>query len=386
MLRIVQLVQYIYWGICSVGPLINPVWTMAYFLPTTTLISVVSAPLLEGSENKHIFLSIMCEHKATFNRLNSSVWREACSNPVLVRSAALSFNVFKPFINYLSVSKRKKTVVFFVLSFHVWGISSLSWSNIRCRRNTALSEKNKKGENEKSRTRRRWPHKGAPVCAWRSVRSVCLYAICMQARCVFEWRIKGPHAQGLHGADSWPIKRGPPKAEWKNEIEKKKETPTSEEAPAVRISKVQRCNCAGWKRAYLSLKHASNPQPTMSAYKRWGWKQRDQRGCGGWVGEWMEGRMEGWSDRGNRPVSFTFLFPAFHAWAVCILSATGYSLAFEVKARVGLLMQTVTWQQHMQPFFKNPASCKLRAWNVSVKSKQSRSISSDSKIQKICWK
>lgn len=55
----------------------------------------------------------------------------------------------------------------------------------------------------------------------------------------------------------------------------------------------------------------------------------------------MEGRMEGWSDGGNRPVSFTFLFPAFHAWAVCILSATGYSLAFEVKARVGLLMQTV---------------------------------------------
>lgn len=58
----------------------------------------------------------------------------------------------------------------------------------------------------------------------------------------------------------------------------------------------------------------------------------------------MEGRMEGWSDGGNRPVSFTFLFPAFHAWvdAVCILSATGCSLAFEVKARVGLLMQTVT--------------------------------------------
>lgn len=98
----------------------------------------------------------------------------------------------------------------------------------------------------------------------------------------------------------------------------KKEKSTSEEAAAVRISKVQCCNRAGWKRAYLSLKHASNPRPTMSIYKRWGWKQREQRGSGGRMG----GRREERRDGGNRPVSFTFLFLAFHAWAVCILSAT----------------------------------------------------------------
>lgn len=180
----------------------------------------------------------------------------------------------------------------------------------------------------------------------------CVYmqSVCGRG-CVFEWRIKGLHVQGLHRADSWPIKRGPPKAEWKNEMGKKKETPTSEEAPAVRISKVHRCNCAGWKRAYLSLKHASNPRPTMSAYKRCGWKQREQRGSGGWVDEWIARRVEEWSDGGNRSVSFTFLFPAFHVWAVCILSATTCSLAFEVKARVELLMQTATWEQHTQPFF-----------------------------------
>lgn len=294
MLRIVQLEQYIYWGICSVGPLINPVWTMAYFLPTTTLISVVSAPLLEGSENKHIFLSIMCEHKATFNRLNSSVWREACSNPVLVRSAALSFHVFKPFINYLSVSKRKKTVVFFVLSFHVWGISSLSWSNIRCRRNTALSEKNKKGENEKSRTRRRWPHKGAPVRARRSVRSVCLYAICMQARCVFEWRIKGPHAQGLHGADSWPIKRGPPKAEWKNEIEKKKKHPHQRKRQPWGFLKCSAATALAEK----GPTSASNTPQILS--QQWvltkgGAESKGTReaAVGGWVNGWREGWRDG---------------------------------------------------------------------------------------------
>lgn len=146
----------------------------------------------------------------------------------------------------------------------------------------------------------------------------CVYmqSVCGRG-CVFEWRIKGPHVQGLHGADSWPIKRGPPKAEWKNEIEKKrkrKKHPHQRKRQQWGFLKCSAATALAEKRAYLSLKHASNPRPTMSVYKRWGWKQREQRGSGG--------RMEGWSDGGNRPVSFTFLFAVFHAWAVCILSAT----------------------------------------------------------------
>lgn len=120
----------------------------------------------------------------------------------------------------------------------------------------------------------------------------CVYmqSVCGRG-CVFEWRIKGPHVQGLHGADSWPIKRGPPKAEWKNEIEKKKkETSTSEEAAAVRISKVQRCNRAGWKKGLpqpqTRLKSSANNERSQKV----GLKAKGNREgvVGGWVDGWME--------------------------------------------------------------------------------------------------
>lgn len=130
---------------------------------------------------------------------------------------------------------------------------------------------------------------------------------------------------------------------------KKKKHPHQKKAPAERIFKVQRCTVLTEK-AYLSLKHASNPQPTMNAYKRWSWKQK---------GPERERWMDGW----NRLVSFAFQSPAFHARAVCLLSATHlYSLFFDLKARVPLPMRNIMWEKHV--FFSPAMSWKPESSNL----------------------
>lgn len=191
----VHLVQYIYRSIHPEPSINSEQWRSSCRETFIVLCcSLGLCPEREREQTYCIFLtmSIICEHKAIFNRLASSVLFS--SGKIC---CALS-NLFKPFYYLFVCYKEKRENNHFVFASLHMGISSSSWSKRQCSRKAGVFQKTEVKSQGQEGGRR---YEGVPVPAQHSVRSACLYAMCMRARAhVFEWGIKGPVCRA---ARSW---------------------------------------------------------------------------------------------------------------------------------------------------------------------------------------
>lgn len=142
------------------------------------------------------------------------------------------------------------------------------------------------------------------LCVHGALWGPCVYmqSVCGRGR-VFEWRIKGPHVHGLRGADSWPIKRGPPKAEWKNEIGKKlkkQKHPHQRKRQPWGFLKCSAATAPAWgKKGPTSASNTPQILGQQWAFTKGGAESRGSRegAVGGEVGGGKDGGKDGGMER-----------------------------------------------------------------------------------------